>query len=84
MRRAVAALADLNDGNPCPFGAFGAVIVNHSAVETGRGGMGDFQLGLELGKEVCIGANSVVRDGNPTLHGMSHLYSSRNERGEVV
>jgi hypothetical protein len=69
MNRAITALADLNDGSPCPFAAFGAVIVNHSAVETGRGGMADVELGLELGKEICIGANSIVRDGNPTLHG---------------
>src|ERR1700709_702342 len=49
MRRAVTALSDLNDGSSCPFAAFGCVIVNHSAIATGRGGMGDVQLGLELG-----------------------------------
>jgi hypothetical protein len=42
-------------GSPCPFAAFGAAIVNHTASQEG-----------EL---VCIGANSVRRDGNPTLHG---------------
>ncbi|KIW66437.1 hypothetical protein PV04_05772 [Phialophora macrospora] len=69
MRRAVGALADLNDGSPCPFAAFGCVIVNHSAVATGRGGIADVELGVELGSEVCIGANAIVKEGNPTLHG---------------
>ena len=69
MRRAITALTDLNDGSPCPFAAFGCVIVNHSAVSTGRGGMGDAQLGVELGEQVCIGANAIVKEGNPTLHG---------------
>jgi hypothetical protein len=69
MRRAVTALSDLNDGTVCPFAAFGCVIVNHSAVATGRGGMGDVPSGLELGEEICIGANAIVREGNPTLHG---------------
>ncbi|KAG6254387.1 hypothetical protein E4U44_004495 [Claviceps purpurea] len=39
---------------PCPFAAFGSVIVNHTA-----GG---------LGQLVCMGANDVA-SGNPTLHG---------------
>ncbi|ETI27296.1 hypothetical protein G647_09486 [Cladophialophora carrionii CBS 160.54] len=69
MRRAVEALSDLNDGSPCPFAAFGCVIVNHSAVATGRGGIADVELGVELGSEVCIGANAIVREGNPTMHG---------------
>jgi hypothetical protein len=69
MRRAVGSLADLNDGSPCPFTAFGCVIVNHSAVATGRGGVADVELGLELGSEVCVGANAIVKEGNPTLHG---------------
>ncbi len=69
MRRAITALSDLNDGSPCPFAAFGCVIVNHTAVSTGRGGPGDVQLGVELGEEICIGANAIVRKGNPTLHG---------------
>ncbi|KIX93552.1 uncharacterized protein Z520_10730 [Fonsecaea multimorphosa CBS 102226] len=62
MRRAIAALADINEGSPCPFAAFGSVIVNHTA--SGEGDGTD-----QLGVEVCIGANSLVRDGNPTLHG---------------
>ena len=53
MRRANQALADLS--SPCPFAAFGSVIVNH----TGTG----------LGEEICIGANSNSALGNPTLHG---------------
>ena len=54
MRRAIAALPELT-GSPCPSEAFGAVIVNHTASPEG-----------EL---VCIGANSIKKDGNPTLHG---------------
>ncbi len=53
MRRAVASLSELS--SPCPFAAFGTVVVNHTASEHG-----------EL---VCIGANAVFQDGNPTLHG---------------
>lgn len=53
MRVAIGALHDLV--SPCPFSAFGAAIVNHTASETG-----------EL---VCIGANTIADDGNPTLHG---------------
>ncbi|OJD30366.1 cytidine and deoxycytidylate deaminase zinc-binding region [Diplodia corticola] len=54
MRRANAALAEL--GSPCPFAAFGTVIVNHTATDG-------------LGELVCIGANANSRTGNPTLHG---------------
>ncbi|KAH8891494.1 cytidine deaminase-like protein [Thozetella sp. PMI_491] len=54
MRQANEALGSVT-GNPCPFAAFGAVIVNHTA-----GGLGDL---------VCIGANLVGPTGNPTLHG---------------
>jgi hypothetical protein len=53
MRRAIQALSDIS--SPCAFAAFGAAIVNHTASERG-----------EL---VCIGANAVMKDGNPTLHG---------------
>ena len=67
MRRAVVALSDLNDGSPCPFAAFGCVIVNHSAISTGNG---------ELGEEVCTGANAIMKDGNPTLHGAYTNYRS--------
>ncbi|KAK8039952.1 hypothetical protein PG993_008363 [Apiospora rasikravindrae] len=41
---------------PCPFAAFGSVIVNH----TDDNG---------LGQLVCTGANSNRQTGNPTLHG---------------
>ncbi|TDZ68423.1 Satratoxin biosynthesis SC1 cluster protein 4 [Colletotrichum trifolii] len=50
MRQAVLALP-----NPCPFAAFGSVIVNHTA-----GGAGQL---------VCSGANNGHGAGNPTLHG---------------
>ncbi|KAK4499637.1 hypothetical protein PRZ48_010155 [Zasmidium cellare] len=54
MRRANQALSDLV--SPCPFGAFGTVIVNHTD-------------GSGLGELVCIGANNISATGNPTLHG---------------
>lgn len=56
MRQANAALSQLV--SPCPFGAFGTVIVNHTA--PGADGMGEL---------VCIGANNISVTGNPTLHG---------------
>jgi hypothetical protein len=62
MRRANAALLDVT-GSPCPFGAFGSVIVNHTDT---RG----------LGQEICIGANSIGTTGNPTLHGGQHIPQS--------
>lgn len=48
--------ANLALNHPCPFAAFGSVIVNH----TGNSG---------LGQLVCTGANSMSMTGNPTLHG---------------
>ncbi|KAG6000653.1 hypothetical protein E4U21_005256 [Claviceps maximensis] len=53
MRKANEALIDVRE-TPCPFNAFGSVIVNHTA-----GGLGEL---------VCIGAND-VDSGNPTIHG---------------
>jgi len=53
MRTAIGALHSLV--SPCPFEAYGAAIVNHTASEAG-----------EL---VCIGANAIIKEGNPTLHG---------------
>ncbi|KAF4905966.1 Satratoxin biosynthesis SC1 cluster protein 4 [Colletotrichum fructicola] len=50
MRQANLALPNL-----CPFAAFGAVVVNHTA-----GGLGEL---------VCTGANNNQGSGNPTLHG---------------
>jgi tRNA(Arg) A34 adenosine deaminase TadA len=54
MRRANEALRLIS--SPCPFAAFGSVIVNHTD-PTGTG------------IEICIGANSNSEQGNPTLHG---------------
>ncbi|KAH8651254.1 nucleoside deaminase [Xylariales sp. PMI_506] len=48
--------ANLALGDPCPFAAFGTVIVNH----TGTAGPG---------KLICTGANGISRTGNPILHG---------------
>lgn len=48
--------ANLALNAPCPFAAFGAVIVNHTA-------------NSGLGELVCTGANSNSATGNPTLHG---------------
>jgi tRNA(Arg) A34 adenosine deaminase TadA len=56
MRLANEAVAELS-GSPCPFAAFGSVIVNH----TNNDGLGDL---------VCIGANENSQTGNPSLHGM--------------
>ena len=53
MRVAVTALHDLK--SPCPFEAFGAVVVNHTS--------------SGIGEAVCIGVNTISDDGNPTLHG---------------
>lgn len=55
MRQTNAAL-EVVTGSPCPFAAFGTVIVNH----TNTDGLGDL---------LCIGANENSRTGNPTLHG---------------
>ncbi|EMR62652.1 putative cytidine and deoxycytidylate deaminase zinc-binding region protein [Eutypa lata UCREL1] len=54
MRKANQALFDVL-ADPCPFAAFGTVIVNHTVDG--------------LGELVCIGANSNSLTGNPTLHG---------------
>jgi len=44
-------------GTPCPFAAFGTVIVNHTDSS-------------ERGSLVCTGANGNSETGNPTLHGI--------------
>ncbi|KAJ6092520.1 guanine deaminase [Penicillium sp. IBT 16267x] len=54
MRLANQALGDLS-GSPCPFAAFGTVIVNHTNSATG-----------EL---ICMGVNENGKTGNPSLHG---------------
>ena len=56
MRTANEALSLLS--GPCPFGAFGTAIVNHTACPSGG-----------LGELVCIGINNSSETGNPTLHG---------------
>ena len=56
MRRAISALSELE--SPCPFAAFGTVIVNHTNTSD------------EKGKMVCMGINGNARYGNPTLHGI--------------
>lgn len=55
IRRANLALHEL--ASPCPFGAFGTAIVNHTDLSTGP-----------HGKLVCLGVNDVA-SGNPTIHG---------------
>lgn len=55
IRRANLALHEIE--SPCPFGAFGSVIVNHTDVSEGP-----------EGKLLCIGVNN-VKSGNPILHG---------------
>lgn len=60
MRRATAILLELND-SPCPFEAFGAVIVNHTDTTS------------EWGVLVCSGVNR-VGTGNPVLHGEFCFY----------
>jgi hypothetical protein len=78
MRRAIGALDEVV-GSPCPFAAFGAVIVNHTST-VAVVSEGDADAGMSLGEEVCIGANSVQGLGNPTLHGMLRLpLSSRTD-----
>lgn len=69
MHKANEALSLLS--SPCPFAAFGTVIVNHTAV-TPDG----------LGKLVCIGINEDSKTGNPTLHGklVSSYLSSPSSR----
>jgi hypothetical protein len=66
MKRAVQALSDLR--SPCPFEAFGAVIVNHT--------------GTIEGEEVCIGVNGVRTEGNPTLHGKP-TFPANQQIGDV-
>ena len=79
MREAKKFLFAANGGSPCPFAAFGAAIVNHTSTVTG-GGDGDDD-GDEKGELICLGYNTVRRDGNPTLHGK--LISARLSRDSV-
>jgi hypothetical protein len=59
MRRAISALSELD--SPCPFAAFGTVIVNHTDTNSDS-----------RGKLVCMGVNEGTKIGNPTLHGKRH------------
>lgn len=65
MRKANAALTEL--ASPCPFAAFGTVIVNHTATSEE----------LPHGKLVCYSVNQNQQEGNPTLHGTSPQRLSR-------
>lgn len=56
MRLANQAVGDLS-GSPCPFAAFGTVIVNHTD--------------SAVGELVCMGVNENGKTGNPSLHGQS-------------
>lgn len=55
--------ANLALNHPCPFAAFGTVIVNH----TGQGRDG-------LGELVCTGRNVGGASGNPVMHGRYILF----------
>lgn len=55
MQRAIDALDEVVH-SPCPFAAFGSVIVNHTSRD-------------DKGQLVCIGANSLSLTGDPVLHG---------------
>jgi hypothetical protein len=59
MRKANAALAEL--ASPCPFAAFGSVVVNHTDTSSDP-----------KGKLVCMSVNQNMQKGNPTLHGTSN------------
>lgn len=63
MRQANEALSEIS-GSPCPFAAFGTVIVNHTASDTG-----------EL---ICMGVNENSKTGNPSLHGKRQLFRLKN------
>lgn len=58
IRRANEALEGIGR-SPCPFAAFGTVIVNHTDSDTGT--------------LVCMGVNENAKTGNPSLHGTVNL-----------
>jgi hypothetical protein len=68
MRYTLSSLLDLTN-TPCPHAAFGAAIVNHTAITWATEDRDATQQGMGMGKLVCVGVNSVRRDGNPVLHG---------------
>lgn len=63
--------ANLALNAPCPFAAFGAVIVNHTAT-TG------------LGTLICSGANANSATGNPTHHGTSTTHPTNTPKGNPL
>lgn len=62
MRLANQALGQLS-GSPCPFAAFGTVIVNHT--------------GSDSGELICMGVNENSNTGNPSSHGKYFRSNSR-------
>lgn len=46
--------------SPCPFGAFGSAVVNHTL---------SFANSSHPGELICTGVNDNKQTGNPTLHG---------------
>ncbi|TVY33341.1 hypothetical protein LOCC1_G008213 [Lachnellula occidentalis] len=61
IRRTNAALSELY--SPCPFAAFGTVIVNHTSPSASPSNPN------ALGEIVCMAVNQNQQTGNPTLHG---------------
>lgn len=59
IRRTNAALSTLY--SPCPFAAFGTVIVNHTSTSNPNANA--------LGEIVCMSVNQNQQTGNPILHG---------------
>lgn len=65
MRLANEALGEISS-SPCPFAAFGTVIVNHTA--------------SEAGKLICMGVNENGNTGNPSLHGKASFLARTQPR----
>ncbi len=72
MRKANAVLPEL--ASPCPFQPFGTVIVNHTATSTEH----------PHGKLICYSVNQNLQEGNPTLHGNSLQFSSKERTSRQV
>ncbi|KAL8285845.1 hypothetical protein RB597_002765 [Gaeumannomyces tritici] len=68
MRRAIAVLEE-QTGSPCPFAAFGAVIVNHTADACPTAGSDQQTCPPPAGTLVCSAVNAIRATGDPTLHG---------------
>ncbi|KAL8372302.1 hypothetical protein RB595_001881 [Gaeumannomyces hyphopodioides] len=67
MRRAIAVLEE-QTGSPCPFAAFGTVIVNHTADACSAVGS-EQGCPSPAGTLVCAAVNAIGTTGDPTLHG---------------